>query len=193
MGAPWTMARPMDLSFLAQLGIGKTNSGAFDGTWRKTKGEQLVVRSPIDGSEIGRVQMATAQDYAAASKAAHATFLRWRELPGPKRGEFVRQIGVAFRANKDLLGRLISLEAGKILQEGLGEAQECVDIADFATGLSRQLYGLTIASERQDHSMRETWHPLGTCGIITAFNFPMAVWAWTIAINWSFSIALLPF
>ena len=168
----------MDLTFLAQLGLGKTNSGAFDGAWRKTKGETLTVRSPIDGSEIGTVQLATPQDYAAVSKAAHAAFLRWRELPAPKRGEYVRQIGNAFRDKKELLGKLVSLEAGKILQEGLGEAQECIDIADFAVGLSRQLYGLTIASERPNHHMRETWHPLGTVGIITAFNFPIAVWAW---------------
>ena len=168
----------MDLSFLAQLGLGTTNSGAFDGAWRKTKGETLTVRSPIDGSEIGTVQMATPQDYAAVSKAAHAAFLRWRELPAPKRGEYVRRIGNAFRDKKELLGKLVTLEAGKILQEGLGEAQECIDIADFAVGLSRQLYGLTIASERPNHHMRETWHPLGTVGIITAFNFPIAVWAW---------------
>jgi aldehyde dehydrogenase (NAD+) len=168
----------MDLSFLAQLGLGKTNSGAFDGAWRKTKGETLTVRSPIDGSTIATVQLATPQDYAAVSKAAHAAFLRWRELPAPKRGEYVRQIGNAFRDKKELLGKLVSLEAGKILQEGLGEAQECIDIADFAVGLSRQLYGLTIASERPNHHMRETWHPLGTVGIITAFNFPIAVWAW---------------
>jgi aldehyde dehydrogenase (NAD+) len=168
----------MDTSFLAELGIGKTNSGAFDGTWRKTKGDELVVKSPIDGSEIGRIAMATPADYAAVSKAAHAAFLRWRELPAPKRGEFVRLIGNAFREKKELLGKLVTLEAGKIVQEGLGEAQECVDIADFAVGLSRQLYGLTIASERPQHHMRETWHPLGTVGIITAFNFPIAVWAW---------------
>ena len=168
----------MDLTFLAQLGLGTTNSGAFDGAWRKTKGAALAVRSPIDGSTIATVQMATAQDYAAVSKAAHAAFLRWRELPAPKRGEYVRQIGNAFRDKKELLGKLVTLEAGKILQEGLGEAQECIDIADFAVGLSRQLYGLTIASERANHHMRETWHPLGTVGIITAFNFPIAVWAW---------------
>ena len=168
----------MDTSFLAELGIGKTNSGAFDGTWRTTKGDELVVKSPIDGSEIGRITMATPADYAAVSKAAHAAFLRWRELPAPKRGEFVRLIGNAFREKKELLGKLVTLEAGKIVQEGLGEAQECVDIADFAVGLSRQLYGLTIASERPQHHMRETWHPLGTVGIITAFNFPIAVWAW---------------
>jgi aldehyde dehydrogenase (NAD+) len=168
----------MDLSFLAELGLGKTNSGAFDGTWRKVKGDELVVRSPIDGSEIGRVTMAGPADYAAVSKACHAAFLRWRELPAPKRGDYVRRIGEAFRQKKELLGKLVTLEAGKIVQEGLGEAQECVDIAEFATGLSRQLYGLTIASERPQHHMRESWHPLGTVGIITAFNFPIAVWAW---------------
>ncbi|MBL8750291.1 MAG: aldehyde dehydrogenase family protein [Planctomycetes bacterium] len=168
----------MDLSFLAELGLDKTVSGAFDGTWRKTKGDALTVRSPIDGSTIGTVQMADAKDYAAVSKAAHAAFLRWRELPAPKRGDYVRRIGNAFREHKEALGKLVSLEAGKILQEGLGEAQECIDIADFAVGLSRQLYGLTIASERPNHHMRETWHPLGTVGVITAFNFPIAVWAW---------------
>ena len=168
----------MDLTFLAELGLDKIQSGAFDGTWRKTKGDELLVRSPIDGSGIGRIVMATAADYAAVSKAAQAAFLRWRELPAPKRGEYVRQIGNAYRAKKELLGKLITIEAGKILQEGLGEAQECIDIADFAVGLSRQLHGLTIASERPNHHMRETWHPLGTVGIITAFNFPMAVWAW---------------
>jgi aldehyde dehydrogenase (NAD+) len=168
----------MDLSFLADLGLDQAGSGAFDGTWRKTAGEPLVVRTPIDGREIGRVAMATAADYAAVSAAAHAAFLRWREVPAPRRGDFVRRIGDAFRAHKDALGRLVTLEAGKIVQEGLGEAQECIDIAEFAVGLSRQLHGLTIASERPQHHMRETWHPLGTCGIVTAFNFPIAVWAW---------------
>ncbi|MFY9344512.1 MAG: aldehyde dehydrogenase family protein [Planctomycetota bacterium] len=168
----------MDLSFLADLGLGKTPSAAFDGTWRKTKGDELIVRTPIDGSEIARIPAATPADYAAVSSAAHAAFLRWREVPGPKRGDYVRRIGNAFREHKELLGKLVSLEAGKIVQEGLGEAQECIDIADFAVGLSRQLHGLTIASERPAHTMRETWHPLGTVGIITSFNFPIAVWAW---------------
>jgi aldehyde dehydrogenase (NAD+) len=168
----------MNLSFLARLGLGKQNSGAFDGAWRKTRGGTLTVRSPIDGRAIGSVQLADAKDYAAVSQRAHATFLRWRELPAPQRGEFVRRIGNAFREHKEDLGRLVTLEAGKIVQEGLGEAQECIDIADFAVGLSRQLYGLTIASERPQHHMRETWHPLGTVGIVTAFNFPIAVWAW---------------
>jgi aldehyde dehydrogenase (NAD+) len=168
----------MNLDFLAELGIHRENSGAFLGTWQKTAGKTLEVKSPIDGSVVASVQMATAADYAAASAAAHAAFLRWRTVPAPVRGEYVRKIGNAFREKKELLGKLVTLEAGKIVQEGLGEAQECVDIADFAVGLSRQLYGLTIASERPDHHMRETWHPLGTVGIITAFNFPIAVWAW---------------
>ncbi|MCA8963793.1 MAG: aldehyde dehydrogenase family protein, partial [Planctomycetes bacterium] len=168
----------MNLSFLAELGIGKHNPGAFDGSWRKTKGDALAVRSPIDGKTIATVTLADAKDYAATSKAAQAAFRRWRALPAPQRGEYVRRIGEAFREHKDALGKLVSLECGKILQEGLGEAQECIDIADFAVGLSRQLYGLTIASERPQHTMRETWHPLGTVGIVTAFNFPIAVWAW---------------
>ncbi|MFO1078212.1 MAG: aldehyde dehydrogenase family protein [Planctomycetota bacterium] len=168
----------MNRSFLAPLGIQKQNSGAFDGAWRKTRGDALVVRSPIDGSAIGEIALADAKDYAAVSKQAHTAFLKWRALPAPVRGEYVRRIGEAFRVHKEALGKLVSLEAGKILQEGLGEAQECIDIADFAVGLSRQLYGLTIASERPQHSMRENWHPLGTVGIITAFNFPIAVWAW---------------
>jgi aldehyde dehydrogenase (NAD+) len=168
----------MNLTFLAELGLGKQNSGAFDGSWRRTKGGTLTVRSPIDGHTIGTVQMADAKDYAAVSKAAQAAFLRWRELPGPQRGEYVRRIGMAFREHKVALGQLVTLEAGKIVQEGLGEVQECIDIADFAVGLSRQLHGLTIASERPNHHMRETWQPLGTVGIVTAFNFPVAVWAW---------------
>jgi aldehyde dehydrogenase (NAD+) len=168
----------MNLDFLAALGIQKDNSGCFTGTWHKTNGGSLAVRSPIDGSTIATVQMATADDYQKASKAAHEAFLRWRSVPAPQRGEYVRKIGNAFREKKELLGKLVTLEAGKITQEGLGEAQECIDIADFAVGLSRQLYGLTIASERKDHHMRETWHPLGTVGVITAFNFPIAVWAW---------------
>ena len=168
----------MKLDFLKDLGIEASNSGAFDGKWLKTRGGELVIKSPIDGSVIGTVQLASAADYSRCSHAAHEAFLRWRELPAPKRGEYVRQIGNAFRHYKEQLGKLVTLEMGKILQEGLGEAQECIDIADFAVGLSRQLYGLTIASERQNHSMRETWHPIGTVGVITAFNVPIAVWAW---------------
>src|SRR6202023_1209730 len=113
---------------------------------------------------------------------AHAAFLEWRLIPGPKRGELVRLLGEELRANKRLLGRLVSLEGGKIPSEGLGEVQEMIDICDFAVGLSRQLYGLTIATERSGHRMMETWHPLGVVGIISAFNFPVAVWAWNAAV-----------
>ena len=127
----------MNVTFLKKLGIDKIHSGAFDGTWRKTKGDLLPVRSPVDGKQVGQVRMATKADYAAVSKAAHAAFLRWRELPAPERGEYVRRIGNAFREHKELLGKLVTLEAGKIVQEGLGEVQECIDIADFAVGLSR--------------------------------------------------------
>jgi aldehyde dehydrogenase (NAD+) len=122
--------------------------------------------------------MATADEYEKVVEAAEEAFKRWRTVPGPKRGEIVRRIGNAMREHKDALGRLITLEMGKIVQEGWGEVQECIDIADFAVGLSRQMYGLTMPSERPGHTMREQWHPLGTVGILTAFNFPMAVWAW---------------
>ncbi|MGH7003291.1 MAG: aldehyde dehydrogenase family protein, partial [Alphaproteobacteria bacterium] len=137
-----------------------------------------IVRSPIDGGEIGRVQDATAAEAKAAIGRAAEAFPAWRALPAPRRGELVRRLGETLRANKEPLGRLVTIENGKILQEGLGEVQEMIDICDFAVGLSRQLYGLTIASERPGHRMMETWHPLGVCGIVTAFNFPVAVWAW---------------
>jgi len=171
-------ATKLDLGFLKSLGIGAVNSGAYDGTWLDTKAGELACKTPVDGSTVTTIKTASAQDYARISAAAHAAYLRWRDVPPPVRGEYVRRIGMALRENKDLIGRLVTLEAGKILQEGWGEAQECIDIADFAVGLSRQLYGLTIASERKHHHMRESWHPLGTVGIITAFNFPAAVWAW---------------
>jgi L-aminoadipate-semialdehyde dehydrogenase len=138
----------------------------------------LVSRSPIDGAEIGRVASAGAADVAAAVERAHDAFLAWRSVPAPRRGELVRRFGEVLREEKEALGRLVSLEAGKILQEGLGEVQEMIDICDFAVGLSRQLYGLTIATERPGHRMMETWHPLGVVGVISAFNFPVAVWAW---------------
>ena len=127
---------------------------------------------------IATVQMATRAEYDHVVEAAQEAFKRWRSLPAPLRGEIVRRMGNAMREHKDALGRLITLEMGKIVQEGWGEVQECIDIADFAVGLSRQLYGLTMPSERPGHAMREQWHPLGTVGVLTAFNFPMAVWAW---------------
>jgi aldehyde dehydrogenase (NAD+) len=142
----------------------------------------IVARSPIDGAELGRVKGASAAEVGAAVEAAEAAFLKWRTVPAPKRGELVRLLGEELRRHKEDLGRLVTIEAGKILQEGLGEVQEMIDICDFAVGLSRQLYGLTIASERPGHRMMETWHPLGPVAIITAFNFPVAVWSWNAAL-----------
>ncbi|MEA3008962.1 MAG: aldehyde dehydrogenase [Sphingomonadales bacterium] len=135
-------------------------------------------RSPIDGRVIGSVPAASAAQVGAAVERAEQAFLAWRTVPPPRRGELVRLFGEVLREEKSALGRLVSLEAGKILQEGLGEVQEMIDICDFAVGLSRQLYGLTIATERPGHRMMETWHPLGVVGVISAFNFPVAVWAW---------------
>jgi aldehyde dehydrogenase (NAD+) len=166
-----------------KLGLSQkaANAGVFAGTWGGT-GAVLEKYSPIDGSLLGKVRQATPVDYEAAVVAAHQAFLAWRDIPAPKRGEVVRQLGVALRELKTELGQLVSLEAGKILPEGGGEVQEMIDICDFATGLSRQLHGLTIASERPGHRMMEQWHPLGVVGIISAFNFPVAVWAWNSAL-----------
>jgi len=138
----------------------------------------LESHSPIDGRAIGSVPTASPDAVAAAVGRAHDAFLAWRNVPPPRRGELVRLFGEVLREEKEQLGRLVSLETGKILQEGLGEVQEMIDISDFAVGLSRQLYGLTIATERPGHRMMETWHPLGVVGVISAFNFPVAVWAW---------------
>ena len=138
----------------------------------------LVSENPATGKPLGSVPQATLADYEAATKAAAAAFARWRDVPAPQRGEIVRQIGEAFRRDKDALARLVSQETGKILSEGLGEVQEVIDICDFAVGLSRQLYGLAMHSERPSHRMYEQWHPLGPVAVITAFNFPVAVWAW---------------
>ena len=142
----------------------------------------LAVATPIDGSEIGRAAVDDAASVEAKIAGAQAAFLAWRDVPAPRRGELVRLLGEALRAHKDDLGRLVSIETGKILSEGLGEVQEMIDICDFAVGLSRQLYGLTIASERPGHHMREAWHPLGVVGVISAFNFPVAVWSWNAAL-----------
>lgn len=157
---------------LERLGVEAPTSGAGD----------HVARSSIDGSAIGRVRWSTEADLRRAIGEAHAAFLQWREAPPPRRGELVRLLGEELRAAKPDLGRLVSLEVGKIGAEGLGEVQEMIDICDFAVGLSRQLYGLTIATERPGHRMMETWHPLGVCGVITAFNFPVAVWSWNAAV-----------
>ncbi|ALM85320.1 aldehyde dehydrogenase family protein [Bordetella sp. N] len=142
----------------------------------------LIARSPIDGSQIGAVRTDSAADVGAAVERAQQAFLAWRGVPAPVRGELIRLLADELRQNKQALGTLVSLEAGKILTEGLGEVQEMIDICDFAVGLSRQLYGLTIASERPGHRMMETWHPLGVVGVISAFNFPVAVWSWNFAL-----------
>ncbi len=146
------------------------------------KDGSLAVRSPISGQIIAQVAETSPEIARRKIEEAHAAFLIWRETPAPARGELVRLLGEQLRAHKSALGRLVSIEVGKILSEGLGEVQEMIDICDFAVGLSRQLYGRTIASERPDHRMMESWHPLGVAGIITAFNFPVAVWAWNAAL-----------
>src|SRR5687768_780647 len=164
---------------LRSLGIQSTVPGAAAGNRViQTKGKQVPARSPIDGQALATVTWATKDDVDSVVRAANEAFLKWRTVPAPKRGELVRRIGVKLRERKGDLGTLVSLEAGKITQESLGEVQEMIDICDFAVGLSRQLYGLTIASERPGHRMMEQWHPLGVVGVITAFNFPVAVWAW---------------
>ena len=145
-------------------------------------GGSLESRSPIDGGPIGSVAEASVGDVTAACDRAERAFIEWRTVPAPRRGELVRLIGEELRAAKEPLARLVTLEAGKIVQESLGEVQEMIDICDYAVGLSRQLYGLTIASERPDHRMIEQWHPLGPVAVITAFNFPVAVWAWNAAL-----------
>lgn len=142
----------------------------------------LAVTTPISGDEIARVAIDDPYIIDAKIAAAHEAFLQWRKVPAPRRGELVRLLGEELRAHKEELGRLVTIDCGKILSEGLGEVQEMIDICDFAVGLSRQLYGLTIASERPDHHMREAWHPIGPVGIISAFNFPVAVWSWNAAL-----------
>lgn len=145
-------------------------------------GGDLAVFSPVDGSEIARLKTDSVAETEAMIAKGKDAAKAWREIPAPRRGELVRLLAEELRAEKDNLGALVTLECGKILQEGLGEVQEMIDICDFAVGLSRQLYGLTIASERPGHAMRETWHPMGVCGVITAFNFPVAPWCWNAAL-----------
>jgi aldehyde dehydrogenase (NAD+) len=163
------------------LGLADALPGVFAGEWFGS-GDPLEKRTPIDGTLLARVNQATRADYEQAVARAYRAFLAWRVVPAPKRGELVRSFSARLRELKVPLGRLVSLEAGKIRSEGEGEVQEMIDICDFASGLSRQLYGLTIASERADHRIVETWHPLGPVGIITAFNFPVAVWSWNSAL-----------
>ncbi|MFT4834509.1 MAG: aldehyde dehydrogenase (NAD+) [Flavobacteriaceae bacterium] len=170
---------------LKNLGIESSNPGAaIGGKWLPTRGAMITSFSPVDGKAIAEVRMADAEDYDKVVKAAEEAFLTWKMVPAPQRGEIVRQIGLELRKYKDDLGNLVSYEMGKSLQEGLGEVQEMIDICDFAVGLSRQLYGLTMHSERPLHRMYEQWHPVGLVGIISAFNFPVAVWAWNSALAW---------
>jgi len=173
------------MEFLQQLQLLKKNEGSSTGTvWQNSKGEIIVSSSPVDNKEIGIVISTDKEAYEKIITTAQAAFLEWRNWPAPKRGEIVRQMGDALRKEKQALGQLVSYEMGKSLQEGLGEVQEMIDICDFAVGLSRQLYGLTMHSERPSHRMYEQWHPLGIVGIISAFNFPVAVWSWNAALAW---------
>jgi aldehyde dehydrogenase (NAD+) len=170
---------------LKTLGIEPTNNGASTGgKWFKTHGEKIDSFSPVDGELIASVNSASEADYEAVILKAQEAFLEWRIIPAPKRGEIIRQLAEKIREYKEPLGKLVSYEMGKSLQEGLGEVQEMIDICDFAVGLSRQLYGLTMHSERPGHRMYEQYHPLGIVGIISAFNFPVAVWNWNTALAW---------
>jgi len=170
---------------LADLGVKQLNNGASTGSkWTPTSGDQIDSYSPVDGKLIGSVKGASVEDYNKTVDKAAEAFKAWRMVPAPLRGEVVRQLAVALREQKDALGALVSYEMGKSLQEGLGEVQEMIDICDFAVGLSRQLHGLTMHSERPGHRMYEQYHPLGVVGIISAFNFPVAVWNWNTALAW---------
>ena len=170
---------------LSSLGIQELNPGTSTGLqhWQSTD-SFISSYSPVDGKLIGKVAVSTAADYERVIQTAQTAFKSWRTVPAPKRGDIVRQMGDAFRQHKAALGTLVSYEMGKSLQEGLGEVQEIIDICDFAVGLSRQLYGLTMHSERPAHRMYEQWHPLGVVGIISAFNFPVAVWSWNSMLAW---------
>jgi aldehyde dehydrogenase (NAD+) len=170
---------------LKRLGIGSENKGTSTGeVWLASSGNFISSFSPVDGSLIAQIQSTDSKGYQSIIQKAEEAFVLWRQKPAPYRGEIVRQIGNALREVKEDLGKLVSYEMGKSYQEGLGEVQEMIDICDFAVGLSRQLYGLTMHSERPGHRMYEQWHPLGIVGIISAFNFPVAVWSWNSMIAW---------
>src|SRR5438046_2314146 len=166
---------------LEKLGLTDENAGVFDGEWRGG-GATIDNFSPIDGRRIAGIRTASDDDYNTAIERAHEAFLKWRVTPGPLRGETVRRLGNALRELKHELGQLVTLETGKIIAEGEGEVQEMIDICDLAVGQSRMLYGLTIQSERPSHRLMEQWHPLGVVAVITAFNFPVAVWSWNAAL-----------
>src|SRR5690606_39926381 len=173
-------------AMLERLSISDINPGWSTGTSSRDVASTAAIDSfsPVDGKRIASVGEVSDADYDGVIKAAREAFATWRNVPAPQRGEIVRQFGDALRKHKQDLGTLVSYEMGKSLQEGLGEVQEMIDICDFATGLSRQLYGLTTQSGRPQHRMYEQWHPLGVVGIISAFNFPVAVWSWNAAIAW---------
>ncbi|HEX3769039.1 MAG TPA: aldehyde dehydrogenase family protein, partial [Puia sp.] len=165
------------MEFLKELGIHAHNAGSSTGTkWFDNPQQIIESFSPVNGKKIAGISVTTKENYDQIIEKANEAWLIWRTWPAPKRGEIVRQVGEALREKKHALGSLVSYEMGKSLQEGLGEVQEMIDICDFAVGLSRQLYGLTLQSERPQHRMYEQWHPLGIVGIISAFNFPVAVW-----------------
>jgi aldehyde dehydrogenase (NAD+) len=166
------------LEFLKNLGLEENNIGSWSGTESLASNEYIESYSPVDGKLIGKVSVTTADQYNQIIKKSEKAFKNWRNIPAPRRGEIVRQYGEILRKHKEDLGKLVSYEMGKSLQEGYGEVQEMIDICDFAVGLSRQLYGLTMHSERALHRMYEQWHPLGIVGVISAFNFPVAVWSW---------------
>jgi len=168
-------------SALEKLGLTEENDGVFFGEWRGS-GAKIDKISPIDGRKLANIRTASDKDYETAVARAHEAFLKWRVTPGPVRGETVRRLGNALRELKHELGQLVTLESGKILAEGEGEVQEMIDICDFAVGQSRMLYGLTIQSERPNHRLMEQWHPLGVVAVISAFNFPVAVWSWNAAL-----------
>ncbi|RZV61735.1 MAG: aldehyde dehydrogenase family protein [Flavobacteriaceae bacterium] len=169
---------------LKELGVKDINEGTSTGSDWFGNGENIKSHSPVDGQLIGRVKTTTQEDYEKVMAAATSAFKTWRTMPAPQRGEIVRQFGEKLREKKEALGKLVSYEMGKSYQEGLGEVQEMIDICDFAVGLSRQLHGLTMHSERPGHRMYEQYHPLGVVGIISAFNFPVAVWSWNTALAW---------
>ena len=179
------MNHPHIQNVLEELGIQSNNPGSSNGQWMSVEGAELIAsQSPVDGKHIAFTESTDRAAYDRILEDAERAFIHWREVPAPQRGEIVRQFGEKLREKKDALGRLVSYEMGKSLQEGFGEVQEMIDICDFAVGLSRQLYGLTMKSERPQHHMMEQWHPLGVVGIISAFNFPVAVWAWNAAMAW---------
>ena len=173
-------------TFLSQLGISEINNGTSTGIVNFSASDAKIIESfsPVNGQLIAKVKCTTNDEYEKIVTTASESFITWRNTPAPKRGEIVRQVGDKLREYKEPLGKLVSYEMGKSLQEGLGEVQEMIDICDFAVGLSRQLYGLTMHSERPNHRMYEQYHSLGIVGVISAFNFPVAVWSWNAALAW---------